>query len=173
MSGKYAIEESKGYFGRLEGRLESKLFGGTVFFQTKNCDVLYGERCAEYFEKLTLENEALYTLFKASGDYISELFAEHKDEFDLGEADYNEILPDAVSELVFPELVIFERSPMLADDDCPIAFSVKMSFRNIADEFFEAAMREDNPIYVGEHRGVSPWNDGLKKKKWNYVKKYI
>lgn len=34
----------------------------------------------------------------------------------------------------------------------------------------EIALHGDTAVYAGEFRGVSPWNEKLLKKKWNYAK---
>ena len=56
MSDTYSLCESKAYFGCLDGRLRSPLFGHEIEFLVKGGDETYGVRCAEYFEKITAEN---------------------------------------------------------------------------------------------------------------------
>lgn len=175
MSDRYSLCESRSYFGCLDGRLRSPLFGHEIEFLAKGCDEIYAERCAEYFEKITVENLADYpvlnALFEALGEYVTDLLDERSDEFELGDFVYDEdsTVADLLKALT-PVGLTFEKFSLLSDEECPIAFSVKFSFDPVADEYMEIALHGDVAVYAGEYRGVSPWNDKLLKKKWNYAR---
>lgn len=171
----YSLKESADYFGRLEGRAELPLFGCAVRFHVKGNDEVYARRCAEYFEKLTLENleeqTALYACLEALVSYVADMLDEHSGEFDLGDVVFDE--HSSVSDLlrlVAPESLIFERSAYISEEECPIAYSLKLSFEPVPDEVMEIALHGDVPIYAGEYRGVSAWNEKLLKKKYNYLR---
>lgn len=165
----YQIRESERYFNRLEGVLHSELFGANIPFEAKNCDETYAVRCAEFFEKLTLENETFSRLVDAGLDYIADLLDERGDEFDLGEEADGDLTAENFLKLTAPALIVFERHELLSDEDSPVAFGMKMYLRAVPDEIFELAMQEEQAVYAGEYRGVSPWNDKLLRKKWNYL----
>lgn len=166
----YEIRESGGYFGRLEGKLYSELFGCKIpFLTSKNCGEEYARRCAEFFEGLSLSDEALNRVLSAAGEYLFDFLEEHADEFEIDTAGFDEPSAEAVPEISEPVSLVFERSSLLSDDDCPPAFSLKLRIKEVPDEIFEIAMREDFPVYAGEYRGVSPCNERLLKKKHNYV----
>ncbi len=165
----YSFRVSEKYFNRLEGVLNSKLFGGNIPFEAKNCDESYAKRCAEFFEKLSIENDAFFELIDGGMDYVLDLIEERGEEFDLGGDMDEEFTPERFVEITVPDVVVFERHELLTNEDSPIAFSMKMHLRAVPDETFELAMQEDKAIYAGEYRGVSPWNEKLLKKKWNYV----
>lgn len=168
--GDYSLHVSEKYFNRLEGVLNSKLFGGNIQFEAKNCDENYAVRCAEYFERISMDNETFSDLIDAGMDYVLDLLDERSDEFDLGE-EFDEFSPEDFLRITEPVVIVFERHELLTNEDSPIAFSMKMHLRAVPDETFELAMQENKAIYAGEYRGVSPWNDKLLKKKWNYVGK--
>lgn len=165
----YFIRESERYYNRLEGILRSELFGSNVPFEAKNCDEIYAERCAKFFEELTLENAVFSELVGAGIDYLSDLIDERGDEFELGVELDEEITAEDFLKITIPEMIVFERHELLTNEDSPVAFSVKMALRAVPDEIFELAMQEEKAVYAGEYRGVSPWNDKLLKKKWNYL----
>ena len=164
----YSIHNSEKYFNCLEGTLHSKLFDMNVPFQAKNCEEVYAKRCAELFEKLDLDSEAFSELVYAGIDYVNDLLDERGDEFDLGE-ELDEITPEDFLRITEPVVIVFEMHDLLTEDDSPVGFSIKMRLRAVPDELFELAMQQERAIYAGEYRGVSPWNDKLLKKKWNYV----
>ncbi|MBD5129379.1 MAG: hypothetical protein HDT43_05595 [Ruminococcaceae bacterium] len=174
MSDKYSLCESRSYFGCLDGELDSPLFGETEFL-AKGCDETYARRCAEYFEGITADNleeyPVLNALFKALGEYVIDFLDERGDEFELGGFEYDEDSPviDLINALT-PVALTFEKFSLLSDEECPVAFSVKFSFDPVADEYMEIALHGDVAVYAGEFRGVSPWNDKLLKKKWNYAR---
>ena len=165
---RFSIRSSKKHYNRLEGVVYSNLFEMKISFEAKNCEEVYAVRCAKYFEELTFDNEAFSELVYAGIDYLNDLFDERGDEFDLGE-EFDEITPEDFLRITAPVVIVFEKHSLLTDDDSPIGFSIQMRLREVADEFFELAMQEEKPIYAGEYRGVSPWNEKLLKKKWNYV----
>ncbi|MCM1164652.1 MAG: hypothetical protein NC299_12695 [Lachnospiraceae bacterium] len=175
MSDKYSLCESRAYFGCLDGRLRSPLFGREIEFLVKGNDEIYARRCAEYFEKITAENLAEYpvlnALFGALGEYVVDLLDERGDELELGDFTYDEgsSVADLLKALT-PAALTFERSPYHSEEECPIAFGVKLGFDPIADEYMEIVMRGVTAVYAGEYRGVSPWNDKILKKKWNYAR---
>lgn len=118
---------------RLSGRAAAvSLFGKETEFLVKGGEV-YGMRCAELFEGITADNLAEYpavnALFKALGEYVIDLLDDRGDEFELGGFSYDEDTP--VTELIkalSPVGLTFERSGLLSDEECPVAFSLKMSF---------------------------------------------
>lgn len=171
----YSLKESTDYFGWLEGKAELPLFGCGVRFQVKGSDEVYARRCAEYFEKLTLENlkeqTALYTCFEALVKYVADMLDEHSGEFDLGDIVFDEYSTVGdLLKLITPESVTFERSSYISEEECPIAYSIKFSFAPVPDEVMEIALHGDVPIYAGEYHGVSAWNEKLLKKKYNYLR---
>lgn len=166
----YKIHESKGYFGRLEGVVSSALFGCAVpFFTSKGSGAEYARRCAEYFERLTLENDTFRVVLDAAAEYLTDFLDENSDSFELNKLNYEQISPGSIVMLCTPEQLIFEQHDLLSEEESPVAFALKLRLKELPDEIFEIAMRENMPVYAGEYRGVSPWNDKLLKKKWNYV----
>lgn len=175
MNENYSLCESKAYFGCLDGRLRSPLFGGEIVFLVKGSDELYARRCAEFFEGITAENLAEYpvlnALFGALGEYVADLIDERGEEFELGDFAYDEDSPITdLLKVLTPASLTFERFSLLSEDECPPAFSLKLSFDPVPDELMEIAMHGDVAVYAGEFRGVSPWNEKLLKKKWNYAR---
>ena len=171
----YSLKESMDYFGWLEGRLEIPLFGCKLRFHVKGNDEVYARRCAEHFEGLTAlnleEHTALYSCLKALVMYVADMLDEHSGEFDLGDLVFDE--DSTVGDLlkiITPTSLTFERSDFISEEDCPIAYSVKFSFEPVPDEVMEIALHGDIPVYAGEYRGVSAWNDKLLKKKYNYLR---
>lgn len=175
MSDNYSLRESKAYFGCLDGRLRSPLFGGEIAFLAKSCEEVYARRCAEWFEGITAENLAEYpvvnALFGALGEYVIDLIDERGEDFELGDFVYDEDSPitDLLKALT-PVGLTFERFGYLTEEECPVAFSLKLSFKPVPDELMEIAMHGEVAVYAGEFRGVSPWNEKLLKKKWNYAR---
>ncbi len=175
MNDNYSLCESKAYFGCLDGRLRSPLFGREIAFLAKGSEELYARRCAEYFEGITADNLGEYpvieALFGALGEYVIDLLDERGEEFELGDFAYDEDSPitDLLKALV-PVGLTFERFSYLSEEECPPAFSLKLSFVPVPDELMEIAVHGDVAVYAGEFQGVSPWNDKLRKKKWNYAR---
>lgn len=171
MSEKYSLRKSD-YYNCLEGEVFSPLFGRMIRFIAKNCDDIYAVRCAEYFESVTEEfvrnDEVFSTLADGAAAYILDLTEEN--DFELGGFSFDENSPSVdIFKWLTPQLLIFEKFKLLDDEDCPIAFSIKLSFDPVPDELAEIAAHGDVPIYAGEYMGVSPWNDKLLKKDWNYI----
>lgn len=171
MSEKYSLRESD-YYGCLEGELFSPLFGCKIRFIAKNCDNIYAERCAKYFESVTEEfaqnDEVFSRLSDGAAAYILDLIEDN--DFELGGFAFDDNSPSVgIFKWLVPQLLVFEKFKLLDDEDCPIAFSVKLSFDPVPDELAEIAAHGDVPVYAGEYRGVSPWNDKLLKKSWNYI----
>lgn len=164
----YSIRASEKYYNRLEGVLNSELFGMSVRFEAKNCEECFAVRCAKYFEELTLDNSVFCSLIDAGISYLEDLLDERGDEFDLDE-EIDEITREDFLRITAPELIVFELHELLTEDDCPVGFSMRMRLRAVPDELFELAMNENMAIYAGEYNGVSPWNEKLLKKSWNYV----
>lgn len=170
----YSIKESADYFGDLEGKVNFTLFGCGISFRVKGDDIIYARRCAEYFEGITAENIAEYpamnVLFEALGRYISDLLDERGDDWELGGFVFDDepALADILKVLT-PVGLIFERHPCLSEEESPIAFSLKLSFDPVPDEIAEIAAHGEVPVYAGEYRGVSPWNERVLKKRWNYI----
>lgn len=169
----YSIKESVDFFGWLEGKVNLPLFGCGIRFHVKGNDSVYAMSCAEYFEGITAENikehAALYACLEALVQYVADLLDDG--DFDLGETvfDENSSVEDLIKLLV-PTALTFERDTYLSEEDCPVAFSLKICLAPVPDEMMEIALHGDAPIYVGEYRGVSPWNEKLLKKKWNYAR---
>lgn len=173
MSNNFSPHESDRY-NCLEGELYSPLFGRKIVFFAKGCDSVYAVRCAEYFKTVTLDNirtsAELSRLADGAAAYILELVEEN--DFELGSFAFDEDSPsEEIFKFLSPAGLVFERFKLLDDEDCPIAFSLKMSFDPVPDECVEIALHGDVPVYAGEYRGVSPWNDRLIKKSWNYLNK--
>ena len=169
----YSLRVSEKYFNSLEGILKSELFGMKIPFAAKNCEELYAERCAEHFEKITPANlkdhTALYSCMEALCEYVADLIEEN--DFDLGEVtfDSNSDVSELIK-LIEPEQITFERFKYLSDEECPAAYSMKFIFKPVPDEIMEIALHGDEPVYAGSYRKVSPWNENLAKKKYNYLK---
>lgn len=168
----FSLKISGKYFGCFEGEVYSPLFGRKIEFLAKGCDEIYARRCAEYFETITpelvREDAALSALAEGLAAYILELVDEN--DFDIGHFALDEDSPsEDVFKTVSPAGLVFERFKLLSDEDCPIAFALKLSFNPVPDELAEIALHGDVPLYAGEYRGVSPWNDRLLKKSWNYI----
>lgn len=172
----FSIKESTDYFGWIEGNVNLQLFGCRMRFHVKSADVIYARRCAEYFEAITADNlkehPALYTCLEALAGYVSDMLDEHGGEFELGELFFDENSSvDDLLKIITPASLTFERSTYLPEEDCPIAYSIKFSFKPVPDEVMEIALHGDEAVYAGEFRGVSPWNDKLLKKKYNYLRR--
>lgn len=171
MSEKYSIRES-GYYRCPEGELFSPLFGCKIRFIAKNCENIYAVRCADYFESVTEEFARNDEMFSRLADgvaaYILDLIDDN--DFELSRFSFDDNLPSVeIFKWLTPQLLVFEKFKLLDDEDCPIAFSIKLSFDPVPDELAEIAAHGDVPIYAGEYMGVSPWNDKLLKKSWNYI----
>ena len=171
MENKYSLREND-LRGCLEGELFSPLFGRKIRFLAKNCDEIYAVRCAEYFENITLdimrENAELSKLVDGAAAYILDLVDEN--DFYLENFSFDEDSPsEEIFKFLTPAALVFEKFKLLDDEDCPIAFSLKMSFDPVPDEAVEIAIHGEVPVYAGEFSGVSPWNDRLLKKRWNYI----
>ncbi len=174
MNNNYSLRESPDYFGCLEGRLYSPLFGCELPFLAKGCDEVYAERCAEYFESVRADNLSEHAAFsatlKALVKYVADLLDDHRGEFDIGDVVFDEY--SSVGDLlkiISPSSLTFERFGYLSDEECPVAFSLKLIFAPVPDEVMEIALHGNEPVYAGELRGVNPWNDKLLKKKYNYL----
>lgn len=169
----YSIKENTDFFGWLEGKVNLPLFGCGIRFHVKGDDSAYALRCAEYIEGITAENlrghTALFKCFEALAEYVVDLLDDG--DFDLGDVvfDENSSVDDLIK-LLAPTALTFERDGFLSEEDCPVAFSLKLCLAPVPDEVMEIALHGDVPIYVGEYRGVSPWNEKLLKKKWNYAR---
>lgn len=171
----YSIKESTDFFGWLEGKVNLPLFGCGIRFHVKGNDSAYALRCAEYFEGITVENikehTTLYACLEALVKYVADMQEEHSGEFDIGDLVFDEDSSvEDLLKIIAPTSLTFERSAYLSEEDCPIAYSIKLSFTPVPDEVMEIALHGDEAVYVGEYRGVSPWNDKLLKKKWNYAR---
>ena len=171
MSDNYSLRKSD-YYGCLEGELFSPLFGCKIHFIAKNCDDIYAERCAEFFESVTEDfarnDEVFSTLSEGAAAYILDLIEDN--DFELGGFEFDEDSPSVeIFKWLTPQLLVFEKFKLLDDEDCPIAFSIKLSFDPVPDELAEIAAHGDVTVYAGEYMGVSPWNDKLLKKDWNYI----
>lgn len=166
------FRESQDYFGCMEGVVNSPLFHKDIPTLAKKCEEVYIRRCIQYFESFHNESRAvLEQLLRATKAYLIDLLEEYEDEFDLGEgftfdedSDLNEVLT-----LIKPEQLVFEKLGVLTDEDAPPVFALKLCFSPVPDQTMEWAVRDGQVIYVGEYRGVSPWNEKLAKKKWNYI----
>ena len=170
-----AIRESPEFFGWLEGKTRFPLFNCGMLFRVKSRDSVYAQRCAEYIESITAENlrehAALYKCFEALADYVADMLEEHSGEFDLGGMMFDKYSTvEDLIKLIAPAALTFERHDLLSEEESPIAFSLKLFFKPVPDEFMEIALHGNEPIYAGEYRGVSPWNENLSKKKYNYAR---
>ncbi len=171
----FAICESSGFFVWLEGKARFPLFNCGILFRVKSHDFVYARRCAEYVESITADNlkecTALYKCFEALAGYVADMLEEHSGEFDLGGilVDKYSTVEDLIK-LIAPAALTFERHDLLSEEESPVAFSLKLYFKPVPDEFMEIALHGNEPIYAGEYRGVSPWNEKLPKKEYNYVR---
>lgn len=172
----YSIKESTDYFGRLEGTVNLPLFGCGMRFQVKGDDSIYALRCAKYLDGITPDNlnehTALYSCLEALVKYVADLLDEHRGEFELGDFFFDEYSTVGdLLKIITPTGLTFERSAYFPEEECPIAFSMKFSFNPVPDEIMELALHGDEPVYAGELRNVSPWNEKLRKLKYNYIKR--
>lgn len=168
----YSIKPSEDFFGQLEGKTGFPLFNCGIRFHVKSDDPIYARRCAQYIETITAESleehTALYTCLEALVKYVADMLDEHSGEFELGDLFFDEYSSVGdLLKLIVPMGLTFERSAYIPEEDCPIAFSIKFGFAPVPDELMEIALHGDVPVYAGEYRGVSPWNDKLLKKKYN------
>ncbi len=160
------ITES-GFYNAVEGILHSDRFGCDISLFGKKTGEGYLTRCAEYFEQLP--DGILHTLAAASAAYLSDFLEEHEDELDVG--GLTEVTEENALSLLVPVQLTAVPHELLTDEDAPPAFGVKLMFRPVPDEFVEWTVCGDDPVYVGEYREVSPWNEKIKSKKWNYLNK--
>ena len=171
----YCIKINTDHFGWLEGKINFSLFGCGIRFHVNCDDDVYARRCAEYLESITKDNitrhTAMYACLEALVKYVADMLDEHSGEFDLGDLifDENSTVEELIG-IITPMELIFERSGFMSGDECPPAFSLKLGFSPVPDEVMEIALHGDVPIYAGEYRGVSAWNENLLKKKYNYLR---
>lgn len=157
--------ESADYFNTTEGILftnneaEIKLFGRKIGED-------YLSRCAEYF--VQLPSELRKTLCEATAQYLNDLLDEHADEYDADRLP--ELSAFNVIAFLRPLELHTEAHDLLSEEDAPPAFSLKLEFKPVPVECVEWVVRGDNAIYVGEYRGLSPWNDKPTEKNWNYIR---
>lgn len=157
------ITES-GYYNAVEGVLHSDRFGCDIHLLGRKIGEEYLIRCAEYFE--ALPDNLLETLKTASAAYLSDFLEEHEGELDVGGL---EVTEENVLSLLIPVQLIAAPHELLAEEDAPPAFGMKMMFTPVSDEYVEWAVRGDTAVYVGEYREVSPWNEKIRSKEWNYL----
>ncbi len=147
---------------------------GVIFTDTENEIRLFGKKvgedylrkCAEYFSRLPAELRE--TLCNATSEYLTDTIEEHADEYDI---DYlPEITAENVLTFLKPMELRTEAHDILSEEDTPPAFSVKLEFTPVPVELVEWVVRGEDAMYVGEYRGVSPWNDSLSGKRWNYIR---
>lgn len=163
------FKESKDYYDSLEAVIPSELFGGRmVQAVAKKCGELYARRCRQHFDNMPAD--LLDKLQRATAAYIIDLIEEHEDEFDLpAHFIFDEETPtEEVMQWIKPLLIVFDCG-ILHDDDAPPAYSIKLMFAPVPDEYIEWVIRDDSMVYVGEYREISPWNEKVLKKKWNYI----
>lgn len=158
--------ESPRFYNAIEGVLSSDRFGCVIEIIGKRVGEEYLVRCAKAFNRIP--EETLEKLYNASAEYLTDLVADHTGEFDLDE--YCVINAENVRYMLRPEQLTAEAHDLLADEDAPAAYSVTLVFRPVPDERIEWTVRDGEPVYVGEFRGISPWNEKVRKKSWNYVR---
>lgn len=156
--------ESADFFNTIEGRLFSSRFNCEIMLYGKRVGEYYLKKCAEYFENLP--DDIFSALLEASAAYLNDLLEEHDGEYDV---ELPELTPGNVMTFLQPVELRAERHELLAEEDCPAAFSVKLEFAPVPDEMVEWTVRGEQPVYVGEYRGISPWNEKVARKKWNYA----
>lgn len=157
------ITES-GYYNSSAGVLHSANYGCDVELIGRKADEGYLIRCAEYFE--ALPEKIAQPLKSASAAYLSDFTSEHENELDI---DVSEVTEENVMSLLMPVQLTAVPHELLTEEDSPPAFSAKFMFMAVPDEFVEWAVCGDMAVYVGEYREVSPWNEKLRTKKWNYL----
>lgn len=156
--------ESADYFSTTEGVLYSSRFHTDIKLYGKNVGEEYLTRCAEFFE--ALPDDISGKLREASADYLNDLFQERGDEFEF---DAVEFTPQNVMTFVVPVELRTQSFRLLSEEDSPAAFSVKLAFAPVADEYIEWTVRGEQAVYAGEYRGVSPWDEKILRKRWNYI----
>lgn len=159
---------SANFFGSMEAELDLKLFGTRVRTIARRCGEVYGRRCAAYLDDLP--EKLLDTLQRATLAYLIDLLDEHEGEFELptGLILDEDTDPAEVMHWITPVQAVLDNG-ILSEEDAPPAFSIKLLFRPVPDEFLEWTVRDDTAVYVGEYADVSPWNEKIMKKKWNYI----
>lgn len=157
--------ESADFFNTTEGVIITDS-GNEIGLFGKKVGEDYLRKCAEYFGQLPAELRE--TLCEASAAYLTDIVEEHAEEYDT---DY---LPELTSRNVLtflkPVELRTEAHDILSEEDMPPAFSLKLEFTPVPVEAVEWVVRGEDAMYVGEYRGVSPWNDNLSGKRWNYIR---
>lgn len=162
------FNESSNFYGSLEGRIRSELFGCEIWAVAKKCGEGYARRCTAHLD--SMPDELLETLQEATLAYLIDLLDEHEGEYELPAHFFldEESSADEVMHWIKPQQIVFDNG-ILSDDDAPPAFSIKLVFTPVPDEFIEWVVRDTTAVYVGEYNDISPWNEKIMKKKWNYI----
>lgn len=156
--------ESKDYFNTIEGVLYLPRTGAEVKLYGKNVGEEYLTRCAGYFENLP--EVISEKLLQATADYLNDMLEEHVDEFAFDALEFN---ARNVPAFIVPIELHTQLNRLLSEEDSPAAFSVKFAFSPVADQYIEWTVRGDQAVYVGEYIGVSPWDEKILRKSWNYI----
>lgn len=156
--------ESADYFNTIEGVLYSSRFGAEVMLYGKNVSEEYLTRCADYFD--TLPGEISEKLRQATAAYLNDMLEEHAGEFAFDVIEFN---AQNAAPFIVPVELHTQSFRLLSEDDSPAAFSVKFAFSPVADQYIEWTVRGEQAVYAGEYIGVSPWDEKILRKSWNYV----
>lgn len=156
--------ESSNYFNTVEGVLYSSRYNTEISLFGKRVGEEYLTRCAEYFEHLPEDITA--KLCAAAANYLNELIEEHAGEFEVEVTEFNSL---NVMSFLCPLELHTESLRVLSEEDSPASFSVKLQFLPVPDECIEWTVCGDRAVYVGEYRGVSPWDERVSRKPWNYI----
>lgn len=156
--------ESADYFNTIEGVLYSSRFGAEVMLYGKNVSEEYLTRCADYFD--TLPGEISEKLRQATAAYLNDMLEEHAGEFAFDVIEFN---AQNVAPFIVPVELHTQSFRLLSEEDSPAAFSVKFAFSPVADQYIEWTVRGEQAVYAGEYIGVSPWDEKILRKSWNYV----
>lgn len=156
--------ESADYFNTIEGVLYSSRFGAEVMLYGKNVSEEYLTRCADYFD--TLPGEISEKLRQATAAYLNDMLEEHAGEFAFDVIEFN---AQNVAPFIVPVELHTQSFRLLSEEDSPAAFSVKFAFSPVADQYIEWTVRGEQAVYAGEYIGVSPWDEKILRRSWNYV----
>lgn len=94
------------------------------------------------------------------------MLEEHAGEFAFDVIEFN---AQNVAPFIVPVELHTQSFRLLSEEDSPAAFSVKFAFSPVADQYIEWTVRGEQAVYAGEYIGVSPWDEKILRKSWNYV----
>ncbi len=162
------FKPSKDFYGSMEAEIHWSLFNRDVWAIGRKCGEVYARRCTQHIENLP--EEMIAKLQEATLLYLIDFLDEHEDELELptGLILDEETDPAEIMHWVRPVLITYDKG-VLSDEEAPPAISIKLMFTAVPDEFLEWVIRDNMIVYIGEYDDISPWNDKIMKKKWNYI----